>query len=98
MIAVPLDRTGCRSGSDSVFGLAGDYRAHAAAGISDIPRPARDQMHVAVKDRLTGNRADIDADVETADRRVAKQDVESSFLEQLVDRTSLVGLELEIIG
>ena len=55
-------------------------------------------MHVTVKDRLAGHGSGIDPDVETANRRVAKQDVPPGFLEQLVDRISLVGFELEIIA
>jgi hypothetical protein len=55
-------------------------------------------MHVAVKDRLTGGRADVDADVEPGNRRVTRTDATPRFPEQIVNRRYLGRLELEIIG
>jgi hypothetical protein len=52
-------------------------------------------MHVAVKDRLAGNRADIDADIEPGDGEVAGEDVLPDRFEQIVDCTLFICLEIE---
>ncbi len=44
-----------------------------AGRVGDIAAPARDQMDVAMKDRLPGGLADIDADVEFRDVRVLRR-------------------------
>jgi hypothetical protein len=55
-------------------------------------------MHVAVKDRLAGNRADIDANIEPGDGRIAGEDVLPDRFEQIVDRALFICLEIEIAG
>ena len=69
-----------------------------AGRVGDIAAPARDQMDVAVKDRLPGGLADIDADVESRDVRVLREDSASRLFEQLVDRPLLLGAQIEKIG
>ena len=48
--------------------------ANTAAWVRNIALPARDQMDMAVEDRLTGDLTDVGPEVESLDRRVARED------------------------
>jgi len=70
----------------------------AALRVEGIPGPPRDQVDVAMKDRLPGDLADIDADIEPGDGHVPHKDGAPRLVDQLVNRLFLIGLEIEIAG
>ena len=68
----------------------------AALRVEGVSGPPRDQVDVAMKDRLPGDLADIDADIEARDGHVLQKDSPPRLVDQLVNRLFLIGLEIEI--
>ncbi len=51
--------------------LAWNDMPHAPTGVLYVPRPSRDEVYVAVEDRLTSNLAAVHPNIEPSDCRVA---------------------------
>jgi hypothetical protein len=82
----------------SVRRLAWDDRTNTTAGLIDIPRPARDQMDMAVHDGLTRRLAAVHANVEALDRCVGSEHVQSHLIENEIDGAPLGLVKVEIGG
>jgi len=55
-------------------------------------------MDVAMEDRLAGDLADINADIEPLDARIERQNAAAAVFQESVDRALLLRLEIEIAG
>ena len=82
----------------SVRRLAWDDRTNTTAGLIDIPRPARDQMDMAVHDGLTRRLAAVHANIEALDRCVGSEHVQSHLIENEIDGAPLGLVKVEIGG
>ena len=82
----------------SVHRLAWDDRTNTTAGLLDIPRPARDQMDMAVHDGLTRRLAAVHANVEALNRGVGSEHFQSHLIENEIDGALLGLVKVEIGG
>jgi hypothetical protein len=82
----------------SVRRLAWDDRTNTTAGLIDIPRPARDQMDMAVHDGLTRRLAAVHANIEALDRCVGSEHVQSHLIENEIDGAPFGLVKVEIGG
>ena len=82
----------------SVFLLRGKDATHSPARIGDITFAPWDQMHMHMKDGLTGIRADIHTDVEAGGRLILSQDVRALLVQHAVDRIQFGLVKVEIVG
>jgi hypothetical protein len=86
-------------GSDplrSVRRLPWDDSTNTTARLIDISRPTRDQMHMAVHDRLSRGLSAVHAHVEAFDRFVLSEHLQSHLIQKQIDRAPLWVMEVEI--
>jgi len=68
---------------------------NAPSRVLNIPGPPRNQVYVAMEDRLTGRFASVDADVETRDRGVEALQGGSLIVKEAFDCCVLVSVQVE---
>src|SRR5262249_10765586 len=85
-----------RLGSASIGRLPGDDSADAAPRLIDVPPTARDEMDMAVHDRLPCRRAAVHPHIEAFDCLVCSEQALSHSIQDCVDRAPLRIMEIEI--
>lgn len=66
------------------------------AGIFYIPFTTRNQMYMAMKNRLAGGGSRVDADVEADNESVFLKDLMTEFANELIDGEQFVTRKIEI--
>ena len=80
----------------SVRRLSRDDGTNTTARLIDISRPTRDQMYMAVHDRLSRGLSAVHSHVEAFDAFVLTQHLPSHLIKKQVDRAPLWVMEVEI--